>query len=102
MAAETIAGRYVLCDPIGSGGSGTVWRAFDQQRQRYCAAKLLRQRDAGELLRFAREQSVRLQHPHVVSPYGWAADDGRVLIASELIDGGSLTTLLGDWGPLDD
>lgn len=56
MAAEAIAGRYVLCDPVGAGGSGKVWRAFDRTLQQYCAAKLLRQRDAGELLRFAREQ----------------------------------------------
>ena len=100
MAAEVIAGRYVLCDPIGAGGSGTVWRAFDHTRQQYCAAKLLRQRDAGELLRFAREQSVRLHHPNIVSPYAWAADDGMVLIASELIDGGSLQVLAGDYGAL--
>lgn len=98
--AEVVAGRYVLCDPIGTGGSGTVWRAFDRTLQQYCAAKLLRQRDAGELLRFAREQSVRLHHPNIVSPYAWAADDGMVLIASELIDGGSLQVLLGDYGAL--
>lgn len=95
-----IAGRYVLCDPIGAGGTGVVWRAFDQRRDQFCAAKLLRHRDAGELLRFAREQSVRLQHPHIVSPYAWAADDDVVLIASELIDGGSVQTLVGDFGPL--
>jgi hypothetical protein len=98
--AEVVAGRYVLCDPIGTGGSGTVWRALDRTLQQYCAAKLLRQRDAGELLRFAREQSVRLHHPNIVSPYAWAADDGMVLIASELIDGGSLQVLLGDYGAL--
>lgn len=98
--AEIIAGRYALCDPIGVGGTGTVWRAWDRQRHRFCAAKLLRQRDAGELLRFAREQAVRLTHPRVVSPYAWAADDGMVVIVSELIDGGSLQTLIGDYGPL--
>ena len=77
-----------------------MWRAFDRKRQRYCAAKLLRQRDAGDLLRFVREQSVRLDHPHIVSPYSWAAEDGTVLIASDLIAGGSLHTLIGDYGPL--
>lgn len=97
---DVIAGRYALIDPIGAGGSGTVWRAFDIKRSAYCAAKLLRQRDAGELLRFVREQSVRLDHPHIVSPYSWAAEDGTVLIASELVAGGSLHTLLGDYGPL--
>nr|WP_276309213.1 serine/threonine protein kinase [Nakamurella deserti] len=85
---------------MGVGGTGTVWRAWDRDRSRFCAAKLLRQRDAGELLRFAREQAVRLTHPRVVSPYAWAADDGMVVIVSELIDGGSLQTLIGDYGPL--
>lgn len=95
-----IAGRFALCDPIGSGGSGTVWRAYDYKLRRYCAAKLLRQREAGDLLRFVREQSVRLDHPHIVSPYSWVAEDGTVLIASELMSGGSLHTLIGDFGPL--
>ncbi|WP_395725281.1 serine/threonine-protein kinase [Nakamurella sp.] len=98
--SDVVAGRYALIDPIGSGGSGTVWRAYDRRRGAYCAAKLLRQRDAGELLRFVREQSVRLDHPHIVSPYNWAAEDGTVLIASELVAGGSLHTLIGDYGPL--
>ncbi len=101
-ASEVIAGRYALCDPIGVGGSGTVWRAFDFDRKAYCAAKLLRQRHAGALLRFVREQAVRLTDPHIVGPYAWSADDGMVLIASELIDGGSVQTLLGDFGPLSD
>ena len=100
VTADVIAGRFALCDPIGSGGSGTVWRAFDEKRRGYCAAKLLRQRDAGDLLRFVREQSVRLDHPHIVSPYSWVAEDGTVLIASELMTGGSLHTLIGDFGPL--
>ena len=98
---DVVAGRYALVDPIGSGGTGTVWRAWDRQRQQWCAAKVMRQRHSGELLRFAREQSVRLIHPHVASPYAWAADDGTVLIASELLDGGSLHTLVGDYGALD-
>ena len=100
MTADVIAGRFALCDPIGSGGSGTVWRAYDHKLRRYCAAKLLRQRDAGDLLRFVREQSVRLDHRHIVSPYSWVAEDGTVLIASELMTGGSLHTLIGDYGPL--
>ncbi|MDN5764461.1 MAG: serine/threonine protein kinase [Humibacillus sp.] len=100
--SDVVAGRYALVDPIASGGTGTVWRAYDHERDQWCAAKVMRQRHAGELLRFAREQSVRLQHPHIASPYAWAADDGTVLIASELVDGGSLHTLIGDYGPLDE
>ncbi|NNG35696.1 serine/threonine-protein kinase [Nakamurella aerolata] len=100
VPTEVIAGRYALCDPIGSGGSGTVWRAWDRTLGMYCAAKVLRRRDAGQLLRFVREQAVRLDGPYLASPYAWAAEDSDVLIAAELLDGGSLHTLISDYGPL--
>lgn len=97
---DVVAGRFALCDPIARGGSGTVWRAYDRRTQQFCAAKVLRRRDAGDLLRFVREQSVRLTHPNVLTPYAWAAEDAHVVIASELVDGGSLSMLIGDYGPL--
>jgi eukaryotic-like serine/threonine-protein kinase len=98
--ADVIAGRYALCDPIARGGSGVVWRAYDRRLAKFCAAKVLRRRDAGDLLRFVREQSVRLAHPNVLTPYSWAAEDTHVAIASDLVDGGSLSTLIGDYGAL--
>lgn len=98
--AEIIGGRWELLEPFASGSTSTVWRALDRKLGVECAAKVLRQRDAGNLLRFAREQSRRLVHPHIVAPYAWAADDGTVLIASELVSGGSLRTFMGDNGPL--
>ncbi len=97
---DVIAGRFALCDPIARGGSGVVWRAFDRKTQQFCAAKVLRRRDAGDLLRFVREQSVRMAHEHVLTPYSWAAEDAHVVIASELVDGGSVSTLISDYGPL--
>lgn len=99
-ATDVVAGRYALCDPLESGGSGTVWRAYDLQRRQYCAAKLLRRREAGQLLRFVREQEVRLTGRHLASPYAWAAEESDVLIATELIDGGSLHRLTAEYGAL--
>ncbi len=99
---ELIGGRWELRDPIASGGSATVWRAYDHKLGRECAAKVLRHRDAGHIIRFAREQSLRLEGPHVVAPYAWVADDGTALIASELVTGGSLAGLIGDYGALSD
>ncbi|MEX5301557.1 serine/threonine-protein kinase [Kocuria sabuli] len=96
--ADTIAGRYTLIDPIARGGSGSVWRAWDGRLQQLCAAKVLRQRDSADLLRFAREQSVKLDHPHVLAPYGWAAEDAHVVIAMPLIHGGTLESALLDNG----
>lgn len=94
------AGRYILVDPIADGGMGSVWRAWDSRRRSYIAAKFLRPADASSLLRFVREQSLRIEHPHVVAPTGWAADDDQVLLTMELVPGGSMAALLGDYGTL--
>ncbi|MGX1119341.1 serine/threonine protein kinase [Streptomyces ambofaciens] len=97
---EVFAGRYELVDPIGRGGVGAVWRAWDHRRRRYVAAKVLQQRDAHSLLRFVREQALRIDHPHVLAPASWAADDDQVLFTMDLVTGGSLVHLVGDYGPL--
>ncbi|MEV4431984.1 serine/threonine-protein kinase [Streptomyces sp. NPDC049585] len=97
---EVFAGRYVLVDPIGRGGAGAVWRAWDRRRRRYVAAKVLQHSDAHTLLRFVREQALRIDHPHVLAPMSWAADDDKVLFTMELVGGGSLAHLIGDYGPL--
>jgi serine/threonine protein kinase len=97
---EVFAGRYELIDPIGRGGVGAVWRAWDHRRRRYVAAKVLQQSDAHTLLRFVREQAVRIDHPHVLAPVNWAADDHKVLFTMGLVRGGSLAHLIGDYGPL--
>ncbi|MFI6413146.1 serine/threonine-protein kinase [Streptomyces sp. NPDC050585] len=97
---EVFAGRYELIDPIGRGGMGAVWRAWDQRRRRYVAAKVLQQSDAHTLLRFVREQALRIDHPHVLAPASWAADDDKVLFTMDLVSGGSLAHVIGDYGPL--
>lgn len=97
---DIFAGRYELVDPLGEGGAGVVWRAWDRKTSRYVAAKVLRQVDAASLLRFMREQSMRLEHPHVLAPTGWAGEDDKVLFTMPIIRGGSVSTLVNDFGPL--
>ncbi|MER6101354.1 protein kinase [Streptomyces sp. NPDC001832] len=97
---EVFAGRYELIDPIGRGGVGAVWRTWDHRRRRYVAAKVLQQSDAHTLLRFVREQALRIEHPHVLAPASWAADDDKVLFTMDLVSGGSLAHVIGDYGPL--
>ncbi|MFF0745028.1 protein kinase [Streptomyces sp. NPDC004111] len=97
---EIFAGRYELVDPIGRGGMGSVWRSWDHRRRRYVAAKVLQQSDAHTLLRFVREQALRIDHPHVLAPASWAADDDKVLFTMDLVSGGSLAHVIGDYGPV--
>src|SRR5579884_1690935 len=65
-------GRYELRAPLGRGGAGEVWRAFDAQNQRVVAIKIfhpdLWQSDPHFLTRFRREGQVltSLQNDHLV------------------------------------
>lgn len=94
------AGRYRLLDHLGEGGMGTVWRVVDEREQRVVAAKVLRQTDAASLLRFVREQATRVEHPHVLTPLGWAGEDDLVLFTMPVVEGGSLEDLVRRHGPL--
>jgi len=96
---EVVAGRYELLVPLASGGMGTVWTVRDLADDQVRAAKILRQSDAASLLRFVREQSVRIDHAHVVTPLSWAGMDDRVLFTMPLVRGGSVADLLRDRDP---
>jgi serine/threonine-protein kinase len=99
-APAPVAGRYALLDQIGAGGMGSVWRATDTRTGQLVAVKVLGQHSASLLARFVREQAVRVRHPHVVAPTGWAAEDDLVLLAMDLVPGGSVQQLLDEHGPL--
>lgn len=103
LRERPIAGRYVLVDRIGTGAMGSVWRAYDLGTQTWQAAKLLTHGapEHRELrLRFAREYAVRIDHPHVVAPTGWATDAGVALLLMDLVRGGTLAGLVERHGPL--
>lgn len=95
-----IAGRYAMIDQIGAGGMGSVWRARDERSGEVVAVKVLGQHNAALLIRFVREQAVRVRHPHVVAPVSWAADDDLVVLAMDLVAGGSVQDLLDEHGTL--
>ncbi|WP_067440388.1 serine/threonine-protein kinase [Nocardioides jensenii] len=97
---EVFAGRYELLDPIAMGGMGTVWCVLDLNDHQVKAAKILRQSDAASLLRFVREQSMRIDHLHVVTPQSWAGMDDRVLFTMPLVRGGSVAGLIKEYGAL--
>lgn len=98
--ADVIVGRFALIDLIATGGSGSVWRAWDAKAQAVCAAKVLRQRDSADLMRFVREKGVSFDHPHLLTPYGWGAEDEHVVIAMPLVSGGTLESVVKRRGKL--
>ena len=94
-------GHYEIVQPLGSGGSGFVFRALDTSLQRYVAVKVLkngktetaRENHAKEvdlLLQEARAQA-RVAHPNIVTIYYVGREQGDPFYAMELIDGVSLS-----------
>lgn len=98
--ADVIVGRFALIDLIAKGGSGSIWRAWDSKSEQLCAAKVLRQRDSADLMRFVREKGVSFDHPHLLTPYGWGAEDEHVVIAMPLVSGGTLESVVKKRGKL--
>lgn len=97
---EVFARRYELVQPIAEGGMGSVWKVLDHVDGQMKVAKLLRQRDAGAMLRFMREQATRIHHPHVVTPLSWVGEDDTILFTMPLVRGGSVSALVRQYGAL--
>jgi serine/threonine-protein kinase len=96
---RVLGGRYRLIRPVGTGGSAHVYVAEDVTLRRRVAVKLLHSALAGDvafLRRFQAEARVvaALRHPNIVRVYDWGEDDGAPYLVMELLEGGSLRTLL--------
>ena len=88
--------RYRIIQELGSGGFGMVWRAWDPKLERPVAIKLLHDRiddDGRSAQRLRREAmaAASVSHPNVVAVYDVGVHEGRVFIAMELVEGGTLS-----------
>ncbi len=87
--------RYRIESPLGEGGMGVVWTAWDSELERRVALKMIRPeiaRDpvARERLIVEARSMARLTHPNVVTVYEVGELDGEMFIATELVDGETL------------
>ncbi len=93
-------GRFLALHPIGTGGMGVVYAAYDPDLDRRVAIKLLRpdQSHSSDKLRdrLLREaQSLaRLNHPAVVTVYDVGLLADQVFVAMEYVDGCTLAEWL--------
>lgn len=81
--------KHETAVPIGSGGMGEVFKAWDPDLERHVALKYLKHDDpvlVERLMREARAQA-RVDHPSVGKVYEVGSDDGRPFIAMEFVDG---------------
>ena len=102
---RVLGDRYYLGRPVGSGASAHVFVAEDKVLGRRVAVKVLRPGLAGDVVflrRFQAEARVvaALRHPHILRIYDWGEDGGDPYLVSELLEGGSLRSLLDHGGRL--
>ena len=101
MVGERVLGRFRIEAPIGSGGFGTVYRAWDERLQRPVAVKVI-DRDHGAPRVTREAQAVaRLAHRNIATLYELATDGERAFLVSELVEGDTLRSL-GRRGELTD
>ena len=91
---ETIA-HYRIMEPIGAGGMGAVYKAYDTKLHRVVALKVLPQEYVSQqdrrrrFFQEARAASV-LNHPHILTIYEVGEEDGKPYIAMEFVEGETL------------
>jgi serine/threonine-protein kinase len=96
---------FELEEQIGSGAMGVVFRARYVKNDRRVALKLLPKEVAANptlAARFQREMEILkdLRHPHIVHAFGGTCEGDQWFYAMELIDGGTVGTLLMDHGKM--
>jgi len=99
-AEVDLANRFVRHEQLGRGGFGSVYRAYDRQLGRYVAIKVphINAPDRDRIQkRVAREATAtaRLRHPNIVTLYDFIRVDQHSLLVNELIQGETLTRLIG-------
>ncbi|CAN5383186.1 hypothetical protein BH11PLA2_BH11PLA2_07870 [soil metagenome] len=96
--------RFEFREPIGSGGVGTVYRAFDREQKELVAIKVLKQKLSDHPtahLRLAREfrAAHELEHPNIVRAIAMENDGNISFVFYELVEGISLGDRIDEQGP---
>lgn len=101
-----VLGKYLILEPLGTGGMGSVYRARHTRLGNDVALKVVARRALrrpNALARFDREARVasQLQHPNIVRTFDYDGQDEAAYLVMELMKGESLESLVQRKGPLD-
>lgn len=84
------AGRYELRHKVGEGGSGTVYKAWDTQLQRFVAFKRLKTQglsDKADIILQEAKTLAALQHPNILTVFDCGSDELGTYVVTEFLEG---------------
>ena len=98
-------GVYEIREPLGRGGMGAVFKAYDPTLDRFVAVKVLpaqMAKDTSFVARFQHEARAlaKLRHPHLMHIYAVGEAEGLYYFAMELVEGASLSDVIRKKGAL--
>ena len=98
-------GEFLLLNPIGIGGVGTVYKAIDLALNRYLAIKILRKTLSASpefIENFSREAraAAAVSHSNIAQVYSYGEIEGQYYLAMELLERGSLDDRIVKLGKL--
>jgi hypothetical protein len=105
ISVQTIDNRYTLHEEIGSGATGSVFKARDALLDTWVAVKLLKpeytaNRTALDRVRQEILLSRDIAHPNILRVYHLASYDGGTYITMQWIKGGTLADRISERGAL--
>ncbi|HEV2705160.1 MAG TPA: UvrD-helicase domain-containing protein, partial [Pyrinomonadaceae bacterium] len=92
---QTNVAHYRVIEPLGAGGMGAVYKAYDEKLHRVVALKLLppeytsHEDRRRRFLQEARAASA-LNHPHILTVYEFGEDGGQPYMVTEYVEGETL------------
>lgn len=102
---DVIGPNWICGKQLGRGSYGSVCRAFDPMSGRIFAVKKTTV-DADEKANRALEEELRicqdLRHPHIVAYLGHHREEQTLQIYLEFCAGGSIASVLSEFGPLEE
>lgn len=104
---DIVAGRFRVVEMVGSGGFSVVYRAHQEEMNRFIAIKVLKPRaatDARVVERFRREAlyASHLSHPNTITLYDYGhTEDGLFYIAMEFLVGMDMSVVVQRGEPMD-
>lgn len=83
---------YDETEPLGTGGFGIVYKCIHKELKMERAVKIIDSKKIKDMAEFHEEIKIlqKVDHPHILKMYEYFIEDEKILLVTEICDGGEL------------